>query len=113
MLKKTELENGLIVLKLAAPRLTAQNAPAFREKTSQIVAEGQTRIILDLSQVEFVDSTGLGAIVGLFKQIGNRGDLAICGLNGPVLQMFKLTRMDRVFRIFADPAEAAAALELA
>jgi anti-sigma B factor antagonist len=53
--------------------------------------------VLDLSGVEFVDSSGLGAIVSCLKRLGPRGSLAIAGAQGSVQRLFTLTRMDRVF----------------
>ena len=112
MLKKNRYDD-LLLLTIETPRLTAANAPTFRQAVFEIVAAGDTRLVLDMKDVSFVDSTGLGALVGVLKQMGTRGELAICSLQRPVEQMFKLTRMDRVFRIFADADAARAAIELA
>jgi anti-sigma B factor antagonist len=60
--------------------------------------------------VDFIDSSGLGAIVSALKTIGRNGDLVLCGIKETVMSLFRLTRMDRVFRIFTDQGEATAAL---
>ncbi|MBP0616494.1 STAS domain-containing protein [Jiella mangrovi] len=101
------------IFSLDAPRLTAANSPAFRQEMADLISAGATRVVLDLSPVAFIDSTGLGSLVAILKQIGSRGDLAICGVQPGVQQMFKLTRMDRVFRIYPNLAAASAALESA
>ena len=93
-------------------RLDAAVAPAFKQDMTQLVDGGVNRIILDLSQVQFMDSSGLGVLVTLLKKVGSRGDLIIAGVRGIVADLFKLTRMDRVFRLVANVdavAEATAA----
>ena len=111
MLTQTKLDGDILLVQIEAPRLTASNSPAIRQAVFDVIAAGDTRLVLDLTKVVFVDSTGLGALVGILKQVGNRGELSICGIQSPVQQMFKLTRMDRVFRIFPDADAARAALE--
>ena len=72
--------NGICVIRPEGDRLTALGANDFRREASQLVDEGNNRIIVDLSEVRFVDSSGLGAIVGLLKKVGNRGEVVVCGL---------------------------------
>jgi anti-sigma B factor antagonist len=72
--------------------------------------EQQRVIILDLTAVLFIDSSGLGALVAVLKHLGEGGDLVLCGIKGGVASMFKLTRMDKVFRIFPTAEDAVVAL---
>ena len=74
------------------------------------INQGNRRIVLDLSEVDFIDSSGLGAIVSSLKTLGNDGDLVICGIRETVMGLFKITRMNRVFQIFATESEAIEAL---
>jgi anti-sigma B factor antagonist len=99
-----------LVVKVLEPRLGADKAPAFKQTMGKFIADGERTFILDLSAVEFIDSTGLGAILSLLKQLGKGGEVMICGATGTVASMFKLTRMDRVFSLYANANEAAAAL---
>lgn len=103
--------NGICVIRPEGDRLTALGANDFRREASQLVDEGNNRIIVDLSEVRFVDSSGLGAIVGLLKKVGNRGEVVVCGLSDAVRQMFRVTRMEKVFQIFPNPDAATAALD--
>ena len=73
---------------------------------SELVSSGDDRIALDCSEVEFIDSSGLGAIVASLKTMGSTGALVIFGLQAPTHSMFKLTRMDKVFDIFQHEDEA-------
>jgi anti-sigma B factor antagonist len=66
--------------------------------------------VLDLSKVEFIDSSGLGAIVSSLKRMGGRGELVVCGLREPTMTLFRLTRMDRVFQVFDSEQQAVSAL---
>lgn len=103
--------NGICVIRPEGDRLTALGAHAFRQEASQLIDAGSNRIVIDLSEVRFVDSSGLGAIVGLLKKVGNRGEVAVCGLTEAVRQMFRVTRMERVFQIYPDAGAATAALD--
>jgi anti-sigma B factor antagonist len=98
------------VVTVVDTRIDAQAADDFRAEIAQIAQAGRRRILLDLTEVRFVDSTGLGAIIASLKQLGPDGDLAICGAHDSVGSLFRLTRMDKVFRIFASQDEAVAAL---
>lgn len=98
------------VVKVYEKRLVAKVAVEFKENMLRLINQGNRSLVLDLSDVDFVDSSGLGAIVSSLKAIGRDGDLVICGLKEPVMQVFSLTRMDKVFRIFSNVEEAAAYL---
>ncbi len=98
------------VLSVLQPRLDLRSAGDLKNAVADLMARQHRRIVLDLGQVAFVDSSGLGAIVGALKLVGREGELVVCGLNESVSTLFKLTRMDKVFRCFATRAEAAEAL---
>jgi len=96
------------ILKIFEKRLNAKIAVEFKDVLSQIIEDGNLNIILDMQDVEFIDSSGIGAIVTGLKRLGRRGDIVISNVADPVMQMFSLTRMDKVFRIFKTQQEAAA-----
>lgn len=95
----THTQGEFTVVAIGEARMDASVAPELKHSVSQLLADGVTRIVLDLSQVTFMDSSSLGALVSLLKIVGNRGDLIIAGAKGIVADLFKLTRMDRVFRM--------------
>ncbi|KAA3621170.1 MAG: anti-sigma factor antagonist, partial [Proteobacteria bacterium] len=68
--------------------------------------------VLDLHRVNFIDSSGLGAIVSILKTLGAEGNIAISGLRDGTLAMFRLTRMDRVFGLFDDIDDAVSHLAI-
>lgn len=108
-LQQTHSGNVLIVKPLEK-RIDAATATEFKEKLSEWIGSGNRRIVLNLSEVDFIDSSGLGAIVSGLKKIGNDGNLVICTVREPVMSLFRLTRMNRVFDIFASEDEAVGAL---
>jgi anti-sigma B factor antagonist len=96
----SELRNNVLVVRVAEKRVDASKAPAFKEGMTRCIEGGQSQLVLDLSNVDFVDSSGLGAIVSCLKQLGPRGNLAIAGAKGAVSRLFTLTRMDKVFTLY-------------
>ena len=108
MLMEDLSEGGCLVVSLKEKRLDAVIAASFREAMVARIDQGQRNIVLDMSQVSFMDSSGLGAVVYVLKHLGHRGRLHICGVTPGVMAVLKLTRMDRVFKTF-DTRQAAIA----
>jgi len=88
-------------------RLDPAAAPALRSATADLANQGRFRVVLDLSEVEFVDSSGLGALIHMHKTLEPQGRLVLCGVGPKVAQLFKVTRLERVFAIAAGADEAA------
>jgi anti-sigma B factor antagonist len=73
-------------------------APKLREAILGLLTDGRTRIVVDLTRVGFMDSTGLGVLVGALKRVKERdGDLAIAGAQGTVLRVLTVTGLNAVF----------------
>jgi anti-sigma B factor antagonist len=96
----------VLVVKPLEKRLDAYLSADFKSGMISRIGSGNTRIVLDLSQVEFVDSSGLGAIISVLKTLGDTGELALSGMRPNVMSLCRLTRMDRVFQIFGSEQEA-------
>jgi len=92
----------MTVVSVNAARIDAAAAIAFKDAMRAALAEGSGHVTLDLSQVDFVDSSGLGAIVAAMKNIGPGRRLDLAGLTPDVAKVFRLTRMDRIFTIHPD-----------
>jgi len=103
-------EGSILLLEIGEPRLEASNAPELRELLIGRIETGLDQIILDLQHVTFMDSSALGALIGGIKKMGPLGTLALAGATGPVLQLLKLTRMDKVFALY--PSANAALTEM-
>lgn len=107
MMEETRVD-GAVVLKLALRRLDAAVAPRFREEALARVT-GATCVVLDLSAVDFMDSTGLGCVVAVMKRLQPGGDLRLVGVGERVSAVLRLTRLDAVFRAFETTEQALAA----
>ena len=83
------------------PRLNMTAAPRMREALAQAVADGSPQIVVDLGDTAFVDSSGLGALVGGLKAARQAGgDLRLAAVSEQVLQVLTLTSLNRVLRPF-------------
>ena len=96
------------VIRVNASRIDAPGALQFKEDMRAVTSAGTGRFVLDLAQVDFVDSSGLGAIVASMKQLLPGQTLELAALQPIVEKVFRLTRMDTVFTIH-DSADAACA----
>lgn len=73
----------------------------FRKEINKLLENGNKNFILDFSQCDYVDSTGLGAFVAVYKKCKeNGGSIKLKSLNSTVEKIFKLTRLDKVFEIY-------------
>ncbi len=96
---KSSRVGDVLVVSVLADRIDAAQAIAFKEDMRDRVEGGPSRVILDLSRVAFLDSSGLGAVVAVRKLLGAGRVLELSGLTGPVEKVFRLTRMDSIFTI--------------
>lgn len=97
------------ILRVKEMRIDASVAIVFKDRFRELVAASNGDVILDLAHVDFVDSSGLGAIVAARKILGAGRVLELAGLTPAVDKVMVLTRMDTVFPIHADADVAAAA----
>ncbi len=105
----TEIEGARQIITVNDSRIDAAVALEFKEKMREETESGHDYVILNLEQVQFVDSSGLGAIVASMKMLGKGRKLALAGMTPTVDKVFRLTRMDSVFPIYASLDEAVAA----
>jgi anti-sigma B factor antagonist len=108
-LEETKSGN-IFVVKVLETRIAADTATRFKGDLVAYVTRGNQPIVLDISSVSFIDSSGLGALISSLKVMGTGGQLVLSGASETVASMFKLTRMNKVFRMFNTTEEAVAAL---
>jgi len=92
-----------LVLAVRDSRIDASVAIEFKESVRVEAEAPGDPVILDLSRVTFLDSSGLGAVVAVMKLLAPERKLELAGLTGPVAKVFRLTRMDTVFTIHPQP----------
>ena len=95
-----EKRDGVIILSVKG-RLDAVAAPELRPTIEKLVANKQKRVVFDLYDLEMIDSSGVGAIVSLFKRLRTiGGDVKIARLTKQPKEIFRLLRLDRAFDIY-------------
>lgn len=100
--------SDVLVIDLREDNLDASNVREFREAVQSLMQE-RTRVVLDMSGVKFVDSSGLGALISCLRQVnGRKGDFRLCEMSRNVRALFELMRMHRVFNIHDSRADAVA-----
>ena len=96
---QTQTRPKVISVSVLEDRIDAATAIQFKEKMRDATLDGPARVVLDLARVQFLDSSGLGAIVAVKKLIGPDRVLELSGLTPTVEKVFRLTRMDSIFTI--------------
>jgi len=82
-------------------------APEFSERLNHAIALGKTNVVLDLSRVSFIDSTGLSVLLNGLRRVRRaKGRMIVVCDNPTVLRLFEITRLDDTFEIVADRTEA-------
>ncbi len=88
-------------------RLNMVSAPKLREFVTDVIAGGSSRIVVNLENTAFMDSSGLGALIGCLKAARQAGgDLRIAAVQSQVKMVLELTSMDRVLNAYASADEA-------
>ena len=98
---------GITVLELKGRITVGPEASALRDKVSQLTAEGKRNLVLELSGVDFIDSTGLGALVicaTSLRKLG--GNVKLVNLNRRNIELLVMTKLATVFEIFTDEQDA-------
>ncbi len=103
-------EKRLRIISVQSTRIDATVAVRFKDAMRARIADAPEQVVLDLTQVEFIDSSGLGAIVATMKALGAHHKMALAGFTPMVERVFHLTRMDTVFDMFPTLDAAKAAL---
>jgi anti-sigma B factor antagonist len=106
-----EKTDDATVVILPGEELDANNAKEFKGDVGPLL-QPQAKVVLDLSQLRFVDSSGLGSILSCLRQLNAAGgDLKLCGMSKPVRALFELVRMHRIFDIYTTRDEAVHAFQ--
>ena len=103
---ETRHENGHTII-LVGGEIDVYTAPKLRETLIELVSEGSHNVVVNLEGVDFLDSTGLGVLVGALKRVkAHDGSLALVCTQDKILKIFKITGLTKVFPIHASVDEA-------
>src|SRR5262245_23652414 len=107
-----EVAGDVLVVTPRTAYLDASNVKEFKDDMAPLL-EKHTRIVMDLSHVELVDSSGCGAFIGFLRQLkSSGGDMKLCGVSKMVRGLFELVRMHRIFDILNTRDEAVKAFKI-
>jgi anti-sigma B factor antagonist len=102
-------EGGRTVVSVVG-EIDVYTAPSLRERLTDHVAEGRYHLVVDLSGVEFMDSTGLGVLVGGLNRVRTHdGSLVLVCHQEKILKVFRITGLTKVFPIYATLTDALSA----
>jgi anti-sigma B factor antagonist len=94
--------DSVAILELSG-RFDSHIAPAVKAWMDKTIASGKSKVIVNLTEVTFIDSTALSTLVqGMKRCREQQGDVVLCGMQQRVRMIFELTRLDRAFEIVAD-----------
>lgn len=103
---------NVLVVAPQVENLDASNTKEFRRDIEALI-EPNAKVVLDLTKVNFVDSSGCGAILSYLRQLNTvGGDLKLCGISKSVRALFQLVRMHRIFDILNTREEAIKAYQV-
>ena len=99
MITAVQTQNGMTTVQLQGNRLDASVAEGVKSDIKKVIDGGERQLTVDFANVQFMDSSGLGALVGALKMMGRGGQMEIINAAPAVLKVLKLTRMNKVFTI--------------
>lgn len=105
-LSSSVVSNGVTAITCHVENLDASNVKSFKEAIQPLLKD-QNRVVLNMAEVKFVDSSGLGALISALRDVNSReGNLKLCALTRSVRALFELMRMNRIFTIYESQDEA-------
>lgn len=94
---QTEITRGILIITCVDSRLDAAVAQPFFQAVQNHIDKGHQHLVIDLSNVKFVDSTGLGALVRCLKELGSQGQLVLFGVGDLLHSLLQMTKLDNIF----------------
>jgi len=99
--------DGVAVVDLSGRIVLGEATTTLREVLQSLASQGQKKILLNLSDVSYIDSSGLGALVSGYTTVtGQAGQLKLLNLTSKVKDLLQITKLLTVFEVFTDEASA-------
>jgi len=106
---KQKPQGDVMVLALTGKIMGGPDYDKFHGEVKDLIAAGTRKFVLDFSGVDWINSTGIGILVGTFHSIkAADGRMAICSPNDRVLSIYYVSQLDKIFEVFASCEEAVA-----
>ena len=104
--------NGVTVLEIEGRIVLGEESNAFREKVKSLLAAGKKQIVLNLAQVGYIDSAGLGTLVAAHHSAKSQGAaLKLCHLGAKFQEVLQITKLLTVFDVYNSESEAVASFK--
>jgi len=103
---KLDSTGGVMVVTVPGKTLDAGNSQEFKSAVGPVL-DANSRLVLDMAELSFVDSSGCGALLSCLRKVkANAGDLKLCSVSSQIRDLFNVIRMDQIFDIFGSREEA-------
>ncbi len=110
---KEHIEDDVVVLALKGNLMGDPETTEFREKIKDLVRDGFLKIVLDVSKVKWINSSGLGAMISALTSINNAGgDMRISNVTEKIKSLFMITQLIKVFKVFESNERAVASFKI-
>jgi anti-sigma B factor antagonist len=104
---KTEEKYGAAVIEIRGDLIGGSNAVLFREKIYELINENKTNIVVDMSDVKYVNSSGIGILISGYTTLKNAGgELKLSNLSDKVNGVLNITKLNQIFSIYNNVDEA-------
>ena len=104
---KTKETDGVAIIELSGRLTLGEATGKVREAVRGIVTKGNQKVVLNLKEVSYIDSAGLGEVIGAYTSVKNQGgDMKLVGASGRALDLLQVTRLLTLFEFFEDEASA-------
>ncbi|CAN5221893.1 anti-sigma factor antagonist BldG [soil metagenome] len=105
---ETRHEDGYTIIEVGG-EIDVYTAPKLRDKITELVGNGEYNLVVDMERVDFLDSTGLGVLVGGLKKVrAHDGSMRLICTQERLLKIFRITGLAKVFMIHGSQADALA-----
>ena len=110
MAVKTESKNGLMICRVEGD-IDINCSPDLKKVFDKLVSQKTPKIVIEMTKVVYVDSSGLATLVGILKNMRSYGGkMRLAGMSPKVKSLFEITKLDKLFEIMASEDEAIAGL---
>jgi anti-sigma B factor antagonist len=104
---KQEESGEVVILRLGGKLMGGPDADSFQSTVKDLVGQGKTKILVDLSEISWVNSTGLGILISGYTTLKNAGGtLKLVGVNKRINQIFMVTKLHTIFEAFEEESAA-------
>lgn len=104
-----EMKGDVVVLRMNGKLMGGPDAETFQKQVRDLVGQGKKHLVVDMSQVSWVNSTGLGILIAGYSTVKNAGGvLKLIGVNKRIDQIFIVTKLHTIFETFDEESQALA-----